>query len=609
MGTFTKYSAGVEDLKLKSSGTTRQTFTRTDSNSRTLTLNQIDAADIQFRTIAKQIDDILDGGYDITLKLADILIKAPYYSSRIFADLDTAISTIGATKTTLLIDSAFTVTANATVPSTMELLFTRGGSLNNGTKTVAINGPINAPIQQIFTGTGAITLGIGSTAEVHPEWWGTSSTSNETVQKALDAAPSGSSVILIQSYETGGLAVTDTSHKGKALIGKGLMPYQGSLLGAELKLADSSDTDVIDISAAATGTVIDFTMDGFRIDGNRANNTAGHGLDLTNAANIHIGKLSISNVSDNGLNATGGLINGLNIQELEILNCDGWCYYTTLASDVFINYLITGNGKAGNVGILCDGLTANSIRAYNAGKIDGTYYAADAVVIDANIISIGDIRVNNAAQNGVKITGSDTTTFMIGIGRILTYDNGQYGAAAATDKCGVKITGDARAVFIDTIMSKDRQGTKTQEYGFYFDTTGAGHYIDHLYALDGEHNTAGSYVDATASTKEIIVNSLHRRNAITYAASITPNPWNGTFIDVGTLTGAITVNNVAAGNYWNAQQLTFKFTQDATGGRVVTWGTNYTVNWTPDTAANKVNMITFEWDGTKYRQTGVGTGL
>lgn len=71
-GTITKDLGGFEDLKFKSSGTTRQTFTRDDSQGRTITLNQIDGADMQFRTIAKSLDDLVDGGYDVPIKPSKI---------------------------------------------------------------------------------------------------------------------------------------------------------------------------------------------------------------------------------------------------------------------------------------------------------------------------------------------------------------------------------------------------------------------------------------------------------------------------------------------------------------------------------------------------------
>ena len=76
MGTITKGIGGYEDLRFKSSGTTRQTFTRLDAASRTITLNQIDGADIQFRTIAKTLDDLVDGGGDVPINVSTITSTA-----------------------------------------------------------------------------------------------------------------------------------------------------------------------------------------------------------------------------------------------------------------------------------------------------------------------------------------------------------------------------------------------------------------------------------------------------------------------------------------------------------------------------------------------------
>lgn len=92
-----------------------------------------------------------------------------------------------------------------------------------------------------------------------------------------------------------------------------------------------------------------------------------------------------------------------------------------------------------------------------------------------------------------------------------------------------------------------------------------------------------------------------------YAASITPDVAVGENILVGTLTGAITVN--APTNPTAGQVITFVFTQDATGGRVVTWNAVFKVNWTPDTALNKVNTITFLYNGTSWLQVAGVTGL
>ncbi len=86
--------------------------------------------------------------------------------------LATAITDIGATETTLWIDKSISVTADATVPSNITLMFLHGGDLNvSATKTVTINGPLTAGIYQIFKGAGSVVLG-QNIPHVIAHWWG-----------------------------------------------------------------------------------------------------------------------------------------------------------------------------------------------------------------------------------------------------------------------------------------------------------------------------------------------------------------------------------------------------------------------------------------------------
>ena len=59
---------GQEDLNFKTSGTAEATFSRTTSTGGSQTIKQIDAAHLQFRSVAKQIEDLVDGGYDVEIK-------------------------------------------------------------------------------------------------------------------------------------------------------------------------------------------------------------------------------------------------------------------------------------------------------------------------------------------------------------------------------------------------------------------------------------------------------------------------------------------------------------------------------------------------------------
>lgn len=103
---------------------------------------------------------------------------------------------------------------------------------------------------------------------------------------------------------------------------------------------------------------------------------------------------------------------------------------------------------------------------------------------------------------------------------------------------------------------------------------------------------------ATAGTK---LHSTDVSNSPAYAASVTPNLAQANIWLIGTLTGAITVNNPsnlpAAG-----EVITFRFTQDGTGGRNVSWGSNFVfpVAWSnTGNTANTVSIAHFVSTGTK----------
>lgn len=100
----------------------------------------------------------------------------------------------------------------------------------------------------------------------------------------------------------------------------------------------------------------------------------------------------------------------------------------------------------------------------------------------------------------------------------------------------------------------------------------------------------------------IFINNQEGVQGITYAASITPNPYLGGNIRVGTLTGNITVNDPATANRHHGLIVKFIFLQDGTGGRSVTFGAGYSPgNWTINTTANQPCAIDFMWDSTSSK--------
>ena len=87
------------------------------------------------------------------------------------SDLETAVNAIGASKTTLVIKSSTTISNDVTVPSNITLMFLHGGDLTvSATKTVTINGGIEAGNYQIFTGSGNVSINAG--ADINIKWFG-----------------------------------------------------------------------------------------------------------------------------------------------------------------------------------------------------------------------------------------------------------------------------------------------------------------------------------------------------------------------------------------------------------------------------------------------------
>lgn len=99
----------------------------------------------------------------------------------------------------------------------------------------------------------------------------------------------------------------------------------------------------------------------------------------------------------------------------------------------------------------------------------------------------------------------------------------------------------------------------------------------------------------------------HETQKIRYAATVTPDAFKGENVIVDTLTGGITVNNPI--NAHEGLWLRFKFVQDGAGGHAVAWGTDFKVNWTPVTTANKINTISFRYDGSDWIQMSSAVGM
>lgn len=100
--------------------------------------------------------------------------------------------------------------------------------------------------------------------------------------------------------------------------------------------------------------------------------------------------------------------------------------------------------------------------------------------------------------------------------------------------------------------------------------------------------------------------------SVAYAATVTPDPYLGGEVRIGAFTGNITINkptcSTELGDLWPmGMRVGFWLTQDATGGRTVTFNAQYKTTAAIPTTANSVTFVEFSWDGTNWREASRAT--
>ena len=96
------------------------------------------------------------------------------YAIENFANLSTAISTIGSSVSSLVVDTPQTLSANLTIPSTLNLIIKKAGIITVATgETLTINGSVEIGNYQAFNcqGTGSLVFG-DKVSNIKSTWWG-----------------------------------------------------------------------------------------------------------------------------------------------------------------------------------------------------------------------------------------------------------------------------------------------------------------------------------------------------------------------------------------------------------------------------------------------------
>jgi hypothetical protein len=154
-----------------------------------------------------------------------------------YASLQAAITAIGATPCTLVINASVTISGTVSIPTTLTIEGEAGGLITVSSGTLTIGRFVGPEKIQYFAGAGTVLFGENAVEVVYPEWFGAvpdgdgGTDSGPALLAAVNAAPIGSTVQLTKSahyYNAGTEIAFVSGHKPIIFQGPAKIWYGGS---------------------------------------------------------------------------------------------------------------------------------------------------------------------------------------------------------------------------------------------------------------------------------------------------------------------------------------------------------------------------------------------
>ncbi|WP_211746437.1 hypothetical protein [Paenibacillus sp. Marseille-Q4541] len=412
----------------------------------------------------------------------------------------------------------------------------------------------------------------------------------EAVQQAvLDCYARGGGKVLIPSYN---FPVRGIKLRSKVvLVGVGWESclYQRS----------SSNVDVISLftpSEQMTG-IFDLSINGQKntqTTGNGINldNTGGTGFTFYDPCHI-VDNVFIQNIKEDGF-ISGGTRN-LTCRSVVVFSADKNGFNIT-NTDSYYYGCTSANAGTNGWRINSPNSKFVSCKSYGAGRLDSVFAGSGFYLVGHR----QSMSVCEAQDNGR-------------FGYFLIGSSGNEISGIFADSNGNRMpTGTSFGVYLSNGASNNRISGNAFNRENYVHQNYALHVLEdclgNTITLNSPNNKSGNVALGQGMGNDITINSQKGTQLAQYAAEFVPAPYKGSNMIVN-LTGNITINKPAEGQYHQGMTMTFVLKQDATGGRTITFSSDYKSNWTPVTNANKVNTTTFIHDGTNWVQTASHSGI
>jgi hypothetical protein len=408
-----------------------------------------------------------------------------------YANFAAALSAIGATPTTLLIDTDVSITGSTTVPANVKIFPTNGAkfTISSG-QTLTINGAMKDPGNvQIFAGAGEVLFAKG-TVPYYNTAWRTGPTDNVDATKAITEGLANAAAWLggVVQLPPGVWLTTGNHFVDDGTRIAGAQQQLNSGYGTVVKMTSGSGDPIFYTNATSGLDSWNITFEHFKIDGNNSTSTG-----------IYIGTTSTGAMGD------------LQIRDMQIVQCNIGIDYDNGATNLqVVDFVMRNCQFAANIvaDFRCDAVNNNlyfercAFITNTTGNIPARLTSNGNVLFNSCEFMGMDTGYRRQVEKNTVVAASGITSS--GNARVVVTWPGILGSPI-TVTVPVTTTAHTTAALIAEALVQGLRAHATIVSTFYVNYNGADIYIA---ALDPAANVSGANFTIEDVTSAGITDSL-----------------------------------------------------------------------------------------------------